>query len=269
MKRIFEKDSPSNVEVFENEEKISVKIRRTPREMFYGSTHQSRVAHSNSIVCKSALDHEGLEMFKKNRSNPHRFVLLSALLMYAILSLCVYLTTDMIVFVVYLIVSAVVCGYIYESSRNISDYLDQIQTRRNFKTIARYGISEYNVFIDFNKIKKTIYPSLDRELFSPKSHDMEEFSHTDTQPQINDCKPFPIDDTSTFIYDSTVSYDIKYRYGLRQSKFGFSLRVSNELYSKNYDDDPNISFVAILNEIITLVRGGDPKDDHQPFNPMD
>jgi hypothetical protein len=262
MKQIFEADTPPYVDVFESNDKITVKILKKPMVHFFGD------APYNLNACDSALDLEGIQKFKKRRSRPHRVFLLLALLAistHVIVSLYVYQTADEIILILYSLLSIIPYVYYFENRWKIPNYLDQKQGLKNRKIYAKHGISEYNLFIDFDKKEKTIHPSFDKNLFSPRGHAMAEFDPMETQPCIDDCKPFPIDEGSIFVFDETRSFDIQYRYGLRQSKRGFYLRASNAGSTSNQ----NTALTAVLNEIIVLVRDGTIETEDQPFNPMD
>lgn len=269
MKQIFEGDTPPNVEVFESDDKISVKIRRAPHTESFGAS--SHFANPRRIVYKTAVDYEGVRKLKEIRSRPHRFVLyLTIIIILPATILFLYLYPDALG--IFLIIGIVLGFYLYENGWKISDVLNKIQSNKNVKLFAQHGISEYNVFVDFDKHEKTVHPHLDKELFAPEDYDMSEFSHIETQPNINDCRPFPIDETATFVYNSGSSQGIRYRYGIRQSKSGFLLSATDVMFvhrRPGSDSDPNLLLTAVLNEIITLVRGDDAKGDHQPFNPMD
>jgi len=172
-------------------------------------------------------------------------------------------------FIIYVIFSALPYLYLFENKTNIKNFLNQFQRNRDQIIFEQSGTDKYNVFVDFNKQKRTVHPYLDRELFGPKGFYFHELIHIETQPKISDCKSFPIDESATFVYDLTRSFDIKYRYGLRQSQFGFDLRASDAGIHKGVDVDPNLSLTAILNEIIKRVRENELMDDYEPFNPMD
>ncbi|SFF28593.1 hypothetical protein SAMN04488523_1511 [Sulfitobacter brevis] len=267
MKRIFEKDSPHNVDVFECKAKIAVKFPMKPRVRFYGDAPH----YFNSVGV--ALDREGIDTFLKHRSKPHRFFLLFALLAisaHVVFSLYLYPIMDWFLFFLYLVASAIPYLHVSENSHKIRNYLDELQGRRNRKIFEKYGTSEYQILVEFDKIAKTVHPSLDKELFSPEGYDMVRFRPIETEPTIDDCKPFPIDENSIFVYDATRTGGIEYRYGLRQSKFGFSLSSpTSGKSSYSHSQSETASLVAILNEIITLVRDGTIETEDQPFNPMD